>query len=160
MIIADTCGSLTITTTFIETPRPGIVADGSDARFRCHHRRTNRITFLVDGLSLNDSLVENASIVALPDRNGRSLFILMFEATQVLDGSTIVCIAVFRNGCPNQETLPALLLIQGIAYVYVMFGYNYRLSFQPRQSTSETNVRDTKVLTVLCLQSWGGGELA
>ena len=114
--IADTCGSLTITTTFTIIPMLGVFADGSEAKFRCHHLRSNRIMFKIDGLSLNDSMVENASVVQVPAGDGRSVFVLTFEADQIFDGSMIVCVADFTNGCPSQETFPALLLIQGMTH--------------------------------------------
>ena len=132
LTVADTCGSFTIATTFTIRPMLGVFADGSEARFRCHHLRSNRITFEIDGLSLNDSLVENASVVRVPAGDGRSIFILTFEADQVLDGSMIVCVAVFTNGCPEQETLPALLLIQGI-YCKVSAHVCVCKAFQPSQ---------------------------
>ena len=111
--IVDTCGTFTLTTAFTIMPNFGVFADGSEATFRCHHRRSNRIEFEIDGLPVNDSLVKNVSIIRNPLGNGRSAFVLTFEAEEVLDGSVIVCVATFINGCPNQETFPALLLIQG-----------------------------------------------
>ena len=122
LLHADTCGLFSVATAFIEMPRSGIIADGTEARFRCHHRRTNRLFFEIDGQSVNESRVENASLVVFPDGSGRSLFVLAFEATQVVDGSMIVCIAVFVNGCPDQATIPALLLIQGMLFLCLTCG--------------------------------------
>ena len=95
----------------------GIFADGSEARFTCRHRHTNNIEFEINEMPPNDTLAENANITAFStDHNGRSLFILTFKATQVLDESVIVCIAMFSDDCNmlnTQSTPPVLLLVQG-----------------------------------------------
>ena len=100
---------------FIEVPLSQNVAEGVEVRFRCRHRATNTLVWEVDGVLFNNaSSPLNASTFAVPVDGGSARHVLLFDAKLSYHHTSIVCAAIFSNGCPQQKTMPALLLIQGI----------------------------------------------
>ena len=117
---ADSCGSRMVSTavrSFIEVPLSQSVAEGVPVRFRCRHRATNTLVWEVDGVLFNQSSALNASTFAVPVDGGTARHVLLFDANLSYHHTSIVCAAIFSNGCPQQTTMPALLLIQGIEVV-------------------------------------------
>ena len=112
----DACGSREVSTavrSFIEVPMSQNVPEGVEVRFRCRHRATNTLLWEVDGVLFNESSTLNATTFAVPIDGGTSRHVLLFDAILSYHHTSIVCAAVFSNGCPQQTTMPALLLIQG-----------------------------------------------
>lgn len=122
-ISIDNCGSRMVSTavrSFIEVPLSQTVAEGVEVRFRCRHRATNTLVWEVDGVLFNQSSTLNATTFAVPIDGGTARHVLLFDAILSYHHTSIVCAAIFSNGCPQQKTMPALLLIQGrgmLAYV-------------------------------------------
>ena len=98
---------------FIEVPLSQNVAEGVQVRFRCRHRGTNTLVWEVDGVLFNKSSSLNATTFAVPVDGGTARHVLLFDAILSYHHTSIVCAAIFLNGCPQQKTMPALLLIQG-----------------------------------------------
>ena len=115
-ISSDSCGSRMVSTavrSFVEVPLSQTVAEGVEVRFRCRHRATNTLVWEVDGVLFNQSSTLNASTFAVPVDGGMARHVLLFDAILSYHHTSIVCAAIFSNGCPQQKTMPALLLIQG-----------------------------------------------
>jgi hypothetical protein len=99
---------------FVEVPLSQTVPEGVEVQFRCRHRTTNTLVWEVDGVLFNQSSTLNASTFAVPVDDGMARHFLLFDAILSYHHTSIVCAAIFSNGCPQQKTMPALLLIQGI----------------------------------------------
>ena len=113
----DNCGSRMVSTavrSFIEIPKSQNVAEGVQVRFKCRHQATNTLVWEVDGILFNESSTLNATTFAVPVDSGTARHVLLFDAILSYHHTSIVCAAIFSNGCPQQKTTPALLLIQGI----------------------------------------------
>ena len=87
-----------------------------EAVFRCQHRSSDDIVWLVNGTSIisRDNII---SIWNVTVGDGHFIYLLSIATLPGFNNTTIECGAVFFDGSPLQFTPPVTLLIQGIYYI-------------------------------------------
>ena len=91
------------------------VPEGAEVQFNCSHQSSNHLLWEVDGGSIsNGSNIDFHATVTTISVNSHSTQLLKFNARLRDSPTTVVCIAVFTNGCQQQRTKQALLLVQGM----------------------------------------------
>ena len=91
------------------------MAIGEEAEFRCRHPTADYIGWTVNGTSLSNFTPGNVSTksLSIPDGVSARRYVLIVGAVPTYNGTIVICVAVFTNHCPSQESDPAVLLIQG-----------------------------------------------
>ena len=86
-----------------------------EAVFRCQHRSSDDIVWLVNGTSIISR--DNISIWNVTVGDGHFIHLLSIAILPGFNNTTIECGAIFFDGPPLLFTPPVTLLIQGIYYI-------------------------------------------
>ena len=98
---------------FNEAPVSVEVPVGSEAVFRCQHSTANNIDWIVNGSFVGRSPPPDITLGIITEGDN-PVDTLTIVARHDYNGTTIVCVAVFRDGSPDETSQPAAVLrVQG-----------------------------------------------
>ena len=98
-----------ITIAFTETPVSLEVFVGAKAVFNCQHFSASIIRWRVNGSFVGGSPPVDITPGTKRSENGTLVDTLTIIARTVYNKTTIVCVAQFYDGTPDEETIPVIL---------------------------------------------------
>ena len=109
-------GLMIIIAAFDEAPISVEVPVGSEAVFRCRHSTADIIRWRV-----NETLLGNNRPTDITSESDSLVYTLTIEARLDYNGTTIVCVARFDDGSPDETSQPpAVLRVQGEIYTCIL----------------------------------------
>ena len=96
------------------------MAVGAEAEFRCRHPTADIIGWSVNGSLVGRNLPREITPSTTRDIDGRLVNTLTITAQPEYNGTEVVCVALFVDGSPAEQTEPVTLL--GIAKICAFFG--------------------------------------
>ena len=99
-------------TAFDEAPAPQMVANGEEATFRCRHPQADSIRWKVDNALITANPPPDITPNIVREAEDVIVHTLTIIAHSEYDGTVVVCVAVFDDQTPNEQTSPVVL--QGI----------------------------------------------
>lgn len=102
---------------FITSPVSRNVTTGEEVIFLCQHSTADGIGWKMNGTILNSISLPNITVTSNPLPDGGVLYKLIISAHQVFNTTLFTCVATFLDlGYSTVETLPAILLLQGLVF--------------------------------------------